>query len=243
MQTAAQPEALFASQLFSFWAKMPAMMKWQAAIPIAPVIRTGFRPSLSTYMTAGIYVGQHWYPRPMRLASLVTYSSHKHGNTHYASREKGDGIAAHPELLEDRGGVVEHRINTRPLLQDVSPWHTSGGRRKASDLESHSHCSDHDTTEHRFTFEQACKPGSLEFYITPSVCSLQMGKVQLLSTLLKQTLRLDLQKFKLNQGIVTGKATEISEHGESFVLTIMVRQPTRGEWHEYHSHPENDGWS
>ena len=219
------------------------MMKWQAAIPIAPVMRTGFRPSLSTYMTAGIYVGQHWYPKLMILASLVTYCSNKHGNTHYASREKGDGIAAHSELLEDGWGVIEHRIDTCPLLQDVSPRNTSTGRRKESDLESHSDCSDHDTTEHRFTFEQARKTGSLELYITPSICSLQMREVQLLSTFLKQTLRLDLQEFKLNQGIVTGKATEISEHSEGFVLTIMVRQPTRGEWHKYHSHPENDGWS
>lgn len=32
---------------------MPEMMKWQAAMPMAPETRTGLRPSLSTYMTAG----------------------------------------------------------------------------------------------------------------------------------------------------------------------------------------------
>lgn len=33
---------------------MPAIMKWHKNIPIPPTMKTGFRPSLSTYITAGI---------------------------------------------------------------------------------------------------------------------------------------------------------------------------------------------
>ena len=222
---------------------MPAMMKWHVAIPIAPVMRTGLRPSLSTYMTAGIYRGQHARPLRTGSASLVTYSGHKHGNAHYAGREKGDSIAAHPELLEDGWGIVEHGINTRPLLLDVSMWRTSADVGKYSNLERHSHCSDHYTTEHGLAFKQARKAGSLELDITPSVRPLQMGKVELLGTLVEQTLGLDLEEFQLNQGIITGKTTEIGEHRERFVLTIMMCEPTRRERHEYHPNSEDDGWS
>lgn len=54
MATAAQPAALCESHWFSFCPKMAAIMKWQAAIPMAPTNRTGLRPSRSTHITAGI---------------------------------------------------------------------------------------------------------------------------------------------------------------------------------------------
>lgn len=54
MTTAAHPAALWDSNWLMFLARMMAMTKCEKAMPRAPMERTGLRPSLSMYKTAGI---------------------------------------------------------------------------------------------------------------------------------------------------------------------------------------------
>lgn len=52
--TAAQPAAFSVAQELRSLATITAMIMWQVAMPIAPIVRTGLRPSLSMYNTDGI---------------------------------------------------------------------------------------------------------------------------------------------------------------------------------------------
>jgi hypothetical protein len=52
--TAAQPAAFSVFHWFWSLATITAMMMWQVAIPIAPIVRMGLRPSLSMYSTDGM---------------------------------------------------------------------------------------------------------------------------------------------------------------------------------------------
>jgi len=52
--TAAQPAAFSEAHEFRSLATITAMMMWHVAIPIAPIVRMGLRPSLSIYKTDGM---------------------------------------------------------------------------------------------------------------------------------------------------------------------------------------------
>ena len=52
--TATHPAALWLPMLSLYPPKIPATTKWQSPITKAPEIKSGFRPTLSTHITAGI---------------------------------------------------------------------------------------------------------------------------------------------------------------------------------------------
>lgn len=116
------------------------------------------------------------------------------------------------------------------------------GQGKYSHLECHGPCSDHHPTQHRLALEQTRKTSSFKFNVAPCVLSLEMGKVQFLSSLIKKTLGLDLQKLKLNQRIVPGKTTEIGQDVDGLFLAVVMCEPTGRERHKNHPHSENEGW-
>jgi hypothetical protein len=142
MHTAAQPAAWFVAHLSSFSAKIPAMIKWEAAIPMAPTMRTGFRPRLSTYITAGIFGLLAWIRKDVTV-EVQAYRGYKHGDTDDTGGKEADSIAAHAELGEDVRRIVQHCVDTGPLLQKMSGYSAICRIRYGllSNLKCHGHCS------------------------------------------------------------------------------------------------------
>jgi hypothetical protein len=54
MHTAAHPAAACDAHWSMFLATMTAMMMWQVPMPMAPMVRTGLRPTRSIHRTEGI---------------------------------------------------------------------------------------------------------------------------------------------------------------------------------------------
>ncbi len=54
MHTAAHPAAGWSVHWSMFLATMTAIMRWQVPMPMAPMVRTGLRPTRSIHRTEGI---------------------------------------------------------------------------------------------------------------------------------------------------------------------------------------------
>lgn len=93
-----------------------ATIKWQAAMRKAPEMRMGLRPMLSTQRTAGI-VATNMLGTSVSSAGYE-WSEHDIRNTDDTSGQKGHGVTCETEGLEDRWGVVQNGVDTRPLLEE-----------------------------------------------------------------------------------------------------------------------------
>lgn len=130
--TAAQPAAALSSQRFSKVPKMAAIMMWQMAIPMAPVMRTGFLPTRSIQRTAGMVLSK--VSRCIDQAEAV-HLRDEHDNSNNTSGKERSGkvsrvgnimsailsrrIVTHAKLLEDLRSVVPDDVSEQGWLGRV----------------------------------------------------------------------------------------------------------------------------
>jgi len=51
---------------------------------------------------------------------------------------------------------------------------------------------------------------------------------------------LDIQELNLDEVVLLGEATRVAEDVQSFVITALVDEPPRREWHEVDTDGKND---
>lgn len=147
--------------------------------------------------------------------------SDEHDDADDTSGEKLRGVAALTELLEDGWGVVQHGIDTRPLLEE------------------HGNTSNHRPLDHAPALEQGLDGDELELESVPGGLLAKLGEVLGDSPLLEERLSLDLKELELDELVVLGESSQTGEVGSSFRLAAVVDEPTGREWHEGHTAEEN----
>lgn len=66
-----------------------------------------------------------------------------------------------------------------------------------------------------------------------------MRELLLLRAPFEQTLRFDLEEFKLDEGVIRGQATKADQNLFGFFLPVVMDEPTRRERHENHTDTED----
>lgn len=145
----------------------------------------------------------------------------EHDDTDDAGGEELSGVAALTELLEDCRRVVEHGVDTGPLLEE------------------HGDTSNHGPFDHAPALEERLDRDELQLEGVPGGLFAELREVFRDRSLLEEGLSLDLKELKLDELVVLGETSETGEVGSGFGLTAVVDKPARREWHEGHTAEKN----
>lgn len=139
------------------------------------------------------------------------------------SQQRG-GVAIHAELGEDSRRIVQHRVDTSPLLEK----HGDGGH--------------NDPTEHGHAPEEGTNGHELELERVPPVLFGKVREIGLHRPLLEHRLGLDLEELQFDGLVIkrSALATQFGNDAARLLLAAVVDKPTRRVRHEKHTDEQND---
>lgn len=145
----------------------------------------------------------------------------EHTNSDYTRRQQARRVARHAQGGKDGRRIVQHGVDTGPLLEE----HGDGG--------------DDDAAEHGHGLEQRADGDKLQLGDVGDGGLGQVREVGLDGPLLEERLGLDLEELELD-GLVLGRgAAQLGQHAARLVLAAVVDEPPRREGHEDHAEEED----
>ncbi len=136
--------------------------------------------------------------------------------------------------MSGKGETGFHNRSSHDLADPVQVWEKT----HRPLLEEHYHCCHDDPTEHRHRLEKRRDRNKLQLHSVPGGRLRQVWEVCCDRPLLEDRLCLDLKKFELDQLVVDRHVAELSQSSSSFLLSVVVDEPTGRERHEDHSNKQ-----
>lgn len=149
-------------------------------------------------------------------------SCDKHDDTDDTSSQERNSVVGLTQLLEDGGSVVEHSVDSCPLLEE------------------HGNTGNHAALQHALLGEERLDGNELKLEVVPDGLLAEVGELLGNASLFKQRLCLDFKELQLNELVVDRKASESRQDLLGLLFAVVVDEPTGREGHEDHASQETE---